>query len=144
MSVTREDLPEPSHPAPHRARASAWQLVVALCLAPSAFAIQVMAAYVIASRSCSAGSSPQLPLLLVHGAAVLAAVAGFAVSLRLWRDTRDEKPGELSEAIDGGDGRTRFLALCGLYASSVFLIAALVDASALAFFGACPGLSVPS
>ena len=39
-----------------------------------------------------------------------------------------------------GDGRTRFLALCGLYGSTVFLIAVLVDASAVAFFGACPGL----
>lgn len=140
---TPESTVEPSHPAPHRARAPAWQLLLALFLAPAAFSTQVMAAYVVAARLCAAGSTPQLPLVLLHATAVLAAAVGFGFALLLWRRTRNEKPGDVEEAIDRGDGRTRFLALCGLYGSLVFLLAVLVDASAVAFFGACPGLPIP-
>jgi hypothetical protein len=144
MSIAPGSADETSHPAPHRERAPASQLLVALFLAPTAFAIQLMAAYVVASRMCSTGGSPQVPLLLIHAAAVLAAGIGFGFAQVLWRRTRNEKPGDAGEAIDRGEGRTRFLALCGLYGSIVFLIAVLVDASAVAFLGICPGLPVPS
>ncbi|HTL15388.1 MAG TPA: hypothetical protein VL251_09880 [Thermomonas sp.] len=119
-------------------------MLVALFLAPAAFAVQLLAAYVIASRTCSQGGSPQVLLLLIHAAAALAAGIGFGFALASWRRTRNEKPGDAGEAIDRGDGRTRFLALCGLYGSVVFLIAVLVDASAVVFLGICPGLPGPS
>lgn len=139
-----DGAPDPSHPAPHRGRVRGWQLLVALFLAPAAFTAQIMGAYVVASRTCAAGGLPRVPLMLLHLSAILAAGAGVAVAWALWRRTRDEKPGDAEQAIDRGEGRTRFLALCGFYASLVFLLAVLVDASALVFFGACPGLTVPS
>lgn len=133
-----------THPAPHRARAAVWQLLLALFLAPTAFAIQVMSAYVVSARMCAAGSAPLVPLLLVHAGAVLAAAIGFAFALVLWRRKRHEKTGGANQAIDRGEGRTRFLALCALYGSLLFLIAALVDASAVVVLGSCPGLLIPS
>lgn len=51
-------------------------------------------------------------------ALVLGILAGM-VSWHSWKRTRDEKPG----SAHGGEGRARFMALCGLLSSGLFLVA---------------------
>ncbi len=132
-----------AHPSPHRSRASAWQVLGALVLAPLAFTLQITASYVLAARVCVAQGDPRTLLLVIHGLAILIAIIGFALALDLWRRTRDEKAGDAHAATDIGEGRTRFLALCGLYGAAIFLVAVLIDASAVALIGPCPGLPAP-
>ena len=66
---------------------------------------------------------------------ILCLVVGVAaplLALRSWRRTRDEQPGSAHHLLSSGNGRTRFLAVCGLLSSVLFLIA-LVAASATLF-----------
>jgi hypothetical protein len=130
------------HPSPHRARVATWELLVALFLAPAGFAVQVIAGYVVAARLCSAGLRPVGVLVTLHATALLAAAIGMGMAWRLWRRSRDEKPGDARQAADRGEGRTRFLALCAVCSSLIFLLAVLMDLASVLLLGACPGLPV--
>ncbi len=132
-----------AHPSPHRDRASGWHVLAAVFLAPLAFTMQITASYVFASRLCSVQGDPRSILLVIHGLAILTAAIGFVLAMNLWRRTRNEKTGNAHDATDTGEGRTRFLALCGLYGAAIFLVAVLIDASAVVLIGPCPGLPAP-
>jgi hypothetical protein len=127
------------HPAPARGSVPRWRLIASMALAPVSFAAQVVCSYVVASVLCREGAPPQAILLVINALAIVVAVAGFVLSVSSWRATRGEKPGGARATIDIGEGRTRFLALCGLWGSSIFLLAVLLDLTAIAAFSACPG-----
>jgi hypothetical protein len=68
------------------------------------------------------------PALLASSAAfLLLALSGVWIALRAWRATRDEKGGSRSALLQIGEGRSRFLALCGLLAGGLFCLAIVFD-----------------
>ena len=125
------------HPAPHRDRVSTPAMLAALLLAPCAFSMQVIGSYVVAAETCSAGSDPKAFLVAINVLALLAAAAGFLIALSLWRRTRAEKAGDVHQAVQSGDGRTRFLALFALCTSTIFFAAVSLDMVAIAMLGKC-------
>jgi hypothetical protein len=132
MSVT------PAHPAPHRARARAGPLLIALMAGPAAWIVQLTTAYGVSSFACdpsglapfspAAAMTVDRPILFGLNLVCLAlAGAGGLVALRGWRRSRDEKSGGGAAMIDVGEGRTRFLAACGVLTAVGFSIAILFN-----------------
>jgi hypothetical protein len=130
------------HPSPHRGRVSLGGQLFGIAAGPAAWIAQLVVDYGVSSYVCYPADTPRrdLPgggehglLLAVNLACLAVALAGFAVSLAGWRRTRAEKPGPLHEMLQIGDGRSRFLAICGLLAAATFAVAILFDTpSALA------------
>jgi hypothetical protein len=104
-----------------------FRLLFGLLAAPLAWSADELFSYGIASRLCrmrAAGSGQSLTVadspwfwLLLAVTAVIA-LAGFAVALGNWRKTHGEQR-------ESGDGRNRFLSMCGMLTSGGFLIAFL-------------------
>lgn len=120
-------------------------MVFALLAAPAAWLVQTAANYGVASHACYPASEPLLAMfahwpwpavmainLLSIAIAALAAVTAY----RIWRLTREEAPGALGNALEAGEGRTRFLSLWGTMSSAGFTIALLF--SLIAVFGVPP------
>lgn len=118
-----------SHPSSLRDRVSPWLLGFALFAAPVAWFAQLNISVLLGMNRCSslredAASS------LVMGGLVAVGIAAFLIVLlalwaaaRSWNLSRSEAGGGRHSALTSGHGRTRFLALAGLIANSMFLIA---------------------
>lgn len=124
-----------SHPAPHRDRAPYVSLAFGLFAAPIGWALHLLVNYSIAGQNCvgasaaptaSAGGAHSVILLIDLAAVILSVVAG-AVAYDLWKKTREEKAGDAHRLVQAGEGRTRFLALCGILTSTLFGLAVIVD-----------------
>lgn len=79
---------------------------------------------------------------LLWGIDVVAIAIGIAAGLVAWRSwhrTRQEAQGGAHTLIDAGEGRTRFLALCGMLASGGFLLALAFASLGLSMVPACAG-----
>jgi hypothetical protein len=70
-----------------------------------------------------------MALLTLNLVCLLLPLAGMAVAFLSWRATREEKPGGTASMLEMGEGRTRFLALCGLLGSALFVLATLFDSA---------------
>lgn len=117
-----------SHPSPHRGRVSAWLLSMALFAAPTAWFVQLNVSVFLGMRRCSdhpdAASSLVIGSLVAVGlAALLIVLVALWAAARSWKLSRSEAAGGYRGALNSGHGRTRFLALAGLIANSMFLIA---------------------
>jgi hypothetical protein len=133
------------HPAPHRDRISSFIVFAGLVAAPVAWLIETTINYLVASVACfphdvalaaptNAGLWPVL-ICLVLGALAVSALGWFA-AYTAWRHTRHEKAGSAQDTVEVGEGRTRFLALSGMFVSALFFAAALFDIPGL-FLPAC-------
>jgi hypothetical protein len=118
-----------SHPSPLRDRVSPWLLGVALCAAPTAWFVQLNISVLLGMSRCSS-LSEDAASPLVTGSLVAVGLAAFLIVLlalwaaaRSWNLSRSEAGGGHRSALTSGHGRTRFLALAGLIANSMFLIA---------------------
>lgn len=138
--------PQVQHPSPERAKVSLPLLLGALFLAPAVWTLQILSAYVLAARSCFAIYSPlagaRVPGMsgwTVAGSVVALALACLALwcSATAWRRTRGEKKGGAHQALDVGEGRTRFLALCGVIITAIFAAAIIFDALAALLLRQC-------
>ena len=127
------------HPSPHRSRVSFTMLLIGTTAAPIFWLGQLMLGYSVSDLACYGSDhptvvqSPQLlhiALIAFDAIAVVAALAGLAVSTMNWRATREEKAGGHVHALEVGEGRARFLSLWGLLSSSCFLMAVLFTAYA--------------
>lgn len=141
------------HPAPHRARVRLPLLLFGLGGAPAAWLAQTSANYAFAAQACFvagarqtvAAPGPHVPhtvLWLINLGTVGVALACAAISYRHWRATRGEvagAPAHHHHLLDVGEGRTRFLALCGLLAALTFLAATLFGTVGLVVVPPCPG-----
>lgn len=125
-----------SHPSPHRRHVSTLAQLFGLAAGPAAWIAQLAAGYGLSSYACYPSDAPlQSPppdaehglLLAINLACLALAAAGLAVSWIGWRRTRTEKPGRAEEMLEVGEGRARFLAICGLLASAAFAVAILFD-----------------
>lgn len=118
-----------SHPSSLRDRVSPWLLGFGLFAAPAAWFAQLNISVLLGMNRCSslredAASS------LVMGGLVAVGISAFLIVLlalwaaaRSWNLSRSEAGGGHHSALTSGHGRTRFLALAGLIANSMFLIA---------------------
>jgi hypothetical protein len=139
---------EPGHPAPHRHRVTRLTLALALFLAPAAWLLQLSLSYAVAARACYPHATPlQQPSWsglrwLLAGfslAAIALSVWAIAIAFRLWQRTREEHHGSANMLIDVGQGRTRFLAMCAMMASTGFLVALLFTGATLFGVPPCAG-----
>ena len=130
-------------PAPHRDRVSMMLVLFGLIAAPGAWIVETTINYMVASRACyphdvplsvpiTTASSPVLICLAF--AALTVSIAGWLAAYQAWRHTRHEMTASAHGAAEEGEGRTRFLALAGMFISALFLVAALFD---------MPGLFLP-
>lgn len=124
-----------SHPAPHRDRAPYVSLAFGLFAAPIGWALHLLVNYSIAGQNCVGASAAATAsaqgahsvILLIDLAAVILSVVAGAVAYDLWKKTREEKAGDAHRLVQAGEGRTRFLALCGILTSILFGLAVIVD-----------------
>lgn len=120
------------HPSPHRDRVSFWALIFGACAAPIFWLGQMMLGYGVSAIVCygsdhpttiASGAALRTALIAFDAVAIVAALAGGAVSYFCWRAVRNEKEGGQRHALDVGDGRARFMALWGIMASLWFFSA---------------------
>lgn len=141
-------LEEAAHPAPQRHRAKRLTLAFSLFAAPAAWLLQLGISFAVTSQACH-GDSVTVPnaapsalrwvLAGINLAAVALAVLACALALALWRRTRQEHHGSAAALVDVGEGRTRFLALCAVFASIGFFVALLFTGLGLLGVPLCPG-----
>jgi hypothetical protein len=112
-------------------------LIAAASLAPLFWMGQVLLSYWVTAQGCYPGDAPE-PGMAVSGiqaavwsfdaVALVAALAGGIMSLMVWR--RIGRAGAHPAVVAMGEGRTRFLAIWGLYSSLWFFFAILFNAIA--------------
>ncbi len=130
-----------SHPSPGKSDVSMWRIIGGVTLAPFAFSLQVIASYVIAANGCGAGAAPSGWLVAINLVALTATIAGITLAIANFRATQDEKAGGQKRVQEIGEGRTRFLAYCGLCGSAIFGLAVIVQLTAIFTLSACLGLA---
>jgi hypothetical protein len=150
MTLSADAVAEHHHPSPHRHRVSLATLMFGLFGGPLAWLFQLIVNFALASHTCFPSSMPRTSavpgwggiwpvLLLVNVAAIVVAATAAGFSYRGWDATSEEHPGATSHLVEAGEGRTRFLALCGVIASLGFLGATAFDTIALLIVPQCPG-----
>jgi hypothetical protein len=142
-----DQVPFPTgHPAPHRHKVSLVALGFGLAAAPIAWAAQTIFGYALSSRACFPGDTPRsaplfygaVPIAIeINIIAILVAAVAAAIAYRSWRVTRDEDDGRLHHLVEVGEGRTRFLALCGMLTSLGFLGAIIFASVAIVLVPLC-------
>lgn len=130
-----------SHPSPSKREVPVWRIIAGLALSPSAFLMQVIASYGVAANGCDAGAAPKLWLMAINLVALAATIAGMTIAIANFRATRDEKEGGQKRLQEVGEGRSRFLAYCGLCASAIFGLAVIVQLTAIFTLSACLGFA---
>jgi hypothetical protein len=139
---------EIGHPAPQRDRLGLLALGIAVFGAPLLWLGQMVLSYMLASYACFPRWEPlRSPLwsglwtvLLVIGILALAgAIGSWLLAFTAWRKTRSERPGSEHGLLDVGEGRTRFVAMCGLLMSGGFFVVLLfTTVTTLFLVPACP------
>ncbi|MEO8242926.1 MAG: hypothetical protein ABI832_11460 [bacterium] len=121
------------HPAPLRHAAPYWLVNAGLFAAPAAWSAQLIASYGLVGDRCGVGllqsggpvDHVDITVAAVGVLAVVIGLAGWIAAYRVWQITRNEAPGDQHQALTAGAGRTRFLGLCGMIASTIFVAATL-------------------
>jgi hypothetical protein len=132
--MAADALPDTKHPAPERGKVGLASLSFSLAAPPLAWSIQSIAGYSLSSEACYPGDTPRLVpafsglwdlLLAINGVALVIGVLGISIAYRNWSVTRRETGGDPKLLIERGEGRTRFLSMCGLMLGTGFVIATL-------------------
>lgn len=137
------------HPSPHRERVRPWTALLAIAAGPAAWIVQLCVDFGVAATLCEAGGAPRAAppasgwrpedvfLVCVNLVCLAIALAGGWSALSAWRRSRAEKPGDAHMALDVGEGRTRFLALCGMLSAAAFAVAIAFDTAWPFFVPSC-------
>jgi hypothetical protein len=118
--------------------------------AASAWIVQLIVNYALAAHRCYPADAPVLSssvpghwtypvLLALNLLAIVTAAAATMVARRIWHRTKEEHGGSTQHLLTVGEGRTRFLAMCGQLAGLGFLIAILFDTIAIYMVPRCFG-----
>jgi len=135
-----------SHPAPHRDRVSLTALFFGIGAAPAAWNAQLLLSVALSGHACYPRDALlSVPLwsglwsilLAISLVGIMVAVAGVLVAWRSWRHTFDEREGSAHQLLDLGEGRTRFMAMCGILSSALFLVALVFATAALYLVPLC-------
>jgi hypothetical protein len=76
-------------------------------------------------------------LLAMNIAALAVGLIGFLIACRNWSATRHEQGGSSQHLIERGEGRTRFLAMCGILVAAGFVTATAFTSVTLVFSPIC-------
>ncbi len=148
MASRNEATFDIGHPAPDRGQVGLGVLMPALLGAPAAWSLQHLALYALASLACSGafhGASGAAQdwlswvLPLINLGALLAAGLATALAVRILRRTGGEAAEHSGGIMDAGEGRTRFLAIWGIWLGVVFVIAIAFNTISVFWAGLCPG-----
>jgi hypothetical protein len=131
-----------THPSPKKGVLPSWRIFAGLALAPGAYSVLIVAGYAVSASECEFVRKADAAVWLIVAVALLAILAGVAISLGNFTRTREEAQGGHARTQDVGDGRTRFLAYAGLCASGVFGLAAVIQLAAIVLIHRCVGLPV--
>lgn len=156
-SVTMSDRTAAAgHPAPARTEVRASALWFGIFAGPAAWSVQTLVNLGVASHGCFPRLEPlDSPVTSVRGitffvsiGALIVCLLGIAVSVRTWSRSRGEHHRATGKAsahdpstalMETGEGRTRFMALCGILTSITFLILSLVHTAAVLWLMPCAG-----
>jgi hypothetical protein len=123
--------PASHRPAPHPA--SVWALLFALAAGPAGWILQLVLDYGLSGYACYVGAGPRAAvsptgwmgeravLIGLNLAGLVLAVLGGLIAYRAWRAART------GGANPARDGRTRFMALCGVFSATGFGAAILFN-----------------
>lgn len=134
------------HPSPQRGRLGLFVLLLGIVAVPVLWFLQMLLSYGLASVACYPSWSPltaprwswlATALGTVGIVALLAGIASGLLAWRSWRLTRDEQQGRQQHLLDVGEGRTRFLAMCGLLTSGGFVVLLLFTTVTLLIVPPC-------
>ena len=136
------------HPSPHKDRTSISAQLFGFTGGPIAWTGQLLICYGLTSYACYPGPVPRssvLPgwsllgpaLTIFDGAAFALAAAALFVSYRIYTMTRSEMRGETHDLLDVGEGRTRFLAFCGLLTAAGFALVIVFNTLSLYLVPPC-------
>jgi hypothetical protein len=150
VQVSADHASLSDHPAPHRERVSTFSSIFGLLGGPLAWFVQLCAGYGLASWSCfpkdlrgntpvegASWASPTLVTLLI--AAIVVAFAAFLAARRDFQRTREESQGDPAHLMEVGAGRTRFIALWGMFLGAGFTAATLINAIDFLVLPRCAG-----
>lgn len=126
------------HPSPHRDRVDHRWLFAALASGPAGWIVQLVFGYGVAGQACELRRMAGAPggpafagepvlLIAVDLAGLAVVVAGGIFCRWAWNRVGNEKPGGPEAALAIGDGRTRFLAVCGMLSAVGFTIAVVFN-----------------
>lgn len=137
-----------AHPAPYRHRISVRPLLLGLFGVPLLWGLRLVATFAMASHFCFPGPTRRYTLpdtlgwiwptmVALDVLTIFAGVAAALISYRSWRITAEENAAPNSVLIEIGEGRTRFLSLCGLLVALLFILASIFDLIALYLLPVC-------
>ncbi len=127
-----------SHPAPHQERVDHRALFAALVAGPAGWIVQLVVAYGVAAVACTARRAAGAAsgaafagepawFVALNLVCLVVVVAGGVFCRIAWNRVGGEKSGGAEAALTIGDGRTRFLAVCGMLSSVGFTLAVLFN-----------------
>jgi hypothetical protein len=147
MTDTQPANLEVGHPAPQRHHAAPATVLFALCGAPAVWLMQLLIGFATTSYVCFTGQAHVVlasvpgwlqPLVIAANLIALAiGLAALAAGIRLLRQTGEEHQERSGGVLDAGEGRTRFLAVIGLFGSAILGIAMLANTFALFMVPLC-------
>lgn len=147
--MTAARLGPSEHPSPHRDKVRTVTLLLALAAGPTAWIVQLVVDFGLSSDVCRQYGVPRaaasihnwtlehLILVGVNLVCLAVAMAGGFTALAAWKRTRAEKPGGVAALVEIGEGRTRFLAACGMMTAAAFAVAILFDTAWPFFVPSC-------
>jgi hypothetical protein len=154
MTAATTQPSQSPHPAPSRGYIALPALWFGLVGGPVAWSVQTLVNLPVVSHGCYPTLSPlDAPITGVRGIAffvsllaLVVCLAAAAVSFRSWMRLRGEhqagsgRGNEHTPAAalaETGEGRTRFMALCGVLTSLTFLVLSLVHTAAIFLVSPC-------
>ena len=135
----------PSRSGPERPHTSLTVLLLAVIMPPLFWSGQLLLSSAVSNIMCrqsgarSSADALQSALFAFDAIALLAAIAAGLVAFKCWRAARDESGGDARQALEAGEGRSRFLALWGVLSSLWFLFAIAFNAIASVMVPPCLG-----
>jgi hypothetical protein len=122
------------------------RLFAGMVLAPLAWALEILVGYALAAHACypavAALATPTWSGLraVVDGVSIalwLLLFAGAAIAWSNWKATRPQSNVEPHRIIQSGDGRPRFMALCGVVVSGLFAVVLLFTSVGILWVPSC-------
>jgi hypothetical protein len=137
----RDEQQSPDSHVPGVAR-----LFAGMVLAPLAWALEVLIGYSLAAHACYptdvALVAPTWSNLraVVEGVSIalwLLLFVGAAIAWSNWKATRPQSNVEPHRIVQSGDGRPRFMALCGVVVSGLFAVVLLFTSVGILWVPSC-------
>ena len=137
-----------AHPSPRRNDVAPWLMLGGLFGAPASWSLQLLLSYMLTGDRCHDVAQPaptgfswaNASIALLGVLAIAGCVLGLWAAYRTWTRTREEAPGDHHAALSAGRGRSRFLGLCGMTGSVIFLVASALALLVPFFESACGGI----